>query len=609
MSNKQPVDPNIGRNCAGKYLITKVIAHGGMSSLYEATDTQLNRTVALKFIHHQSDPEVSQRFAREVQTLAALNHPNIVTAKAVHAKDRGEYVLVMEFLNGQDLSKFLEENGPLSRQQFKSIFSQVCSALSFAHSKEVIHRDLKPSNIMLVKQADGSITAKVLDFGLAKLKESSGTQKLTTTGTVIGSPSYMSPEQSCGHNADQRSDIYSLACVMHEALSGKTPFASDTPMASIFMHMNQTLPPIEGAHNRALSTVLLKAAAIDPADRFDTVDQLWSAVEADKPVGAVIHKKPTRIPTGWAMALVAMALAGAATWAMLSNQQLPMSTLMANYRGYGDGQDWTKLDACFEQLKNDPRLDARLAEDIETTCFYWDRQQSNPAIKKKLANWMVTFGLIAINKRRAEYPHRSTANMAINIVVYLNELQVHERRLEVIDHELKLDQSQDRGDGLLGLHYVRGLALDETKLGLGTPDLEIARPLELKWLKQNYNAYVISQLQTTSIQLCEDYLQKGRFQQALDAANDWFIATRLSDQSAMPKYPSPYINTVMELYRARAYYSMGQSQRAAESYQEALRIAKQGLLHDPSPTDKKALQILITKTQKDLAALNLPSAK
>jgi serine/threonine-protein kinase len=257
----------------GRYEIEALIGAGAMGHVYRARDPAVGRPVAIKTVkpEHADRPRVAeyvQRFQREARAAGALNHPNIVSVY-----DVGEDFLVMELLEGVDLAEHLERNGPFELPEAIALFASVADAIDTAHASGVIHRDLKPANIMLL--ADGR--PKLMDFGVARLESSA----MTRTGEVLGSPSYMSPEQVAGRQVDTRADVYSLGVVLYQALTGQRPFQGDTITTVIFRVVNEPAP--SPRHWRpdlpeALDGVFEKALAKDPADRFGSARALVEAI-------------------------------------------------------------------------------------------------------------------------------------------------------------------------------------------------------------------------------------------------------------------------------------------------------------------------------------------
>ncbi|HEY9793440.1 MAG TPA: serine/threonine-protein kinase [Candidatus Obscuribacterales bacterium] len=288
-------DPLIGQTVAEHYRITERLGAGGMGSLYKATNLQLDQAVALKFVNRRlrADAKILQRLRREAQILGNLSHPNIVAVKSFHITDNAEAFLVLEYLEGETLTQFLQREGRLSADQFHTIFEQVCAGLSYAHSNGIIHRDLKPDNIMLLHGSSAQPEVKVLDFGLAKFGDGSG-QKLTATGTLVGSLNYISPEQCAGGQLDQRADVYSLACVMHDTLTGEAPYDAASNMLIIRRHMEESLPPLPPEHSPALSSILQCCSAVVADQRLSSVDEMWSAIKKGAPVAVASPTKPRK---------------------------------------------------------------------------------------------------------------------------------------------------------------------------------------------------------------------------------------------------------------------------------------------------------------------------
>jgi maltose-binding protein MalE/tRNA A-37 threonylcarbamoyl transferase component Bud32 len=249
----------------GPYQIINQIGKGGMATVYKAYHAAMDRYVALKVVATQlaDDPNFLQRFRREARLIAKLEHPHILP---VHDFGEAEGIpyMVMRYLDAGTLKERLE-SGTLPVKEIDRIFSQLADALEYAHENGVIHRDIKPSNAMLDKRGDVFLT----DFGVAKMLE--GTSGLTATGTVTGTPAYMSPEQAQGLKVDQRSDIYSLGIVLFEMLTGHVPFEAETPMAVLFKQIQDPPPPLSIVRPDlpyTFEAVLLKAMAKNPDERY-----------------------------------------------------------------------------------------------------------------------------------------------------------------------------------------------------------------------------------------------------------------------------------------------------------------------------------------------------
>ena len=262
-----------GAVLAGRYRIERLVSRGGMGAVFEATQLGLDRAVAIKALLPalSRDEKMRERFRREARSAASLRHPNIIQIYDYGISDHGPYI-VMELARGKSLRQLLSQ-GALPIDLAVNLTSQICSALAAAHSARIIHRDLKPDNIMIEEQSDGQIIAKVLDFGIAKMCEaqSDDGEANLTGANIIGSPAYMSPEQSLGVTLDARSDLYSLGAVLYEMLTGSTPFGKGPP-ATLLMHQVNTPPPrltsIRPEISDAVESVVMRSLAKDREARF-----------------------------------------------------------------------------------------------------------------------------------------------------------------------------------------------------------------------------------------------------------------------------------------------------------------------------------------------------
>jgi len=271
-----------------RYEVIEEIGCGGMSRVFKAHDRKQDRMVAVKVLHphllsenkiRKKKPE--KRFQQEFKATMALAHLNIVAVFDHGETAEGLPFMVMEYIDGPSLEQIFKDQGRLKLSHFMTIFYQVCSALSHAHIRGVTHRDVKPSNIMLVKTAQNVELVKLLDFGIAKIEPhgEETPQKLTQTGDVFGSPYYMSPEQCKGSALDARSDIYSLGCVMYQAVTGKRPFEGDNAYKTIYMHVNIKATPFgvarpESTIPQELEHIIMKCLEKEPHMRYQTAQAL-----------------------------------------------------------------------------------------------------------------------------------------------------------------------------------------------------------------------------------------------------------------------------------------------------------------------------------------------
>ncbi len=284
-------DQLVGQKVGGRYLVTGVIGEGGMGKVYEA-EQQMGTTVrkvAVKTLHTElsRDHSVMARFHRECGTVAQLEHPNTIKVYDFGTMDDGTLYIAMEYLAGKPLDKVIEESSPMKPERVKKLLRQIAGSLDEAHRQGIVHRDLKPENVILIERAGEKDVVKLLDFGIAARTESADAEreaKLTQQGMVLGTPPYMSPEQFTGKALDRRSDIYSMAVMTYEMLTGKLPFDANTPWEWATQHMTVQPRPFEtmdvsGSIPQAMRQAILKALEKDREDRFETVLDFVAALE------------------------------------------------------------------------------------------------------------------------------------------------------------------------------------------------------------------------------------------------------------------------------------------------------------------------------------------
>jgi serine/threonine-protein kinase len=281
-----------GTTLSGRYTLTRRIAAGGMGEVWSATDTVLDRNVAVKLLHPALGQETSfvERFRAEARHTAALHHPNIATVFD-YGEDHGTAYIVMELVAGQTLSDVIAARAPMSAQETASILIQAANALQVAHQGGVVHRDVKPANILIT--ADG--TAKLTDFGISRAIDA---VPLTQTGQVLGTAHYLSPEQALGQGATASSDIYALGVVGHEMLTGARPFNADSVVAIALAQVNQPPPPLPDTVPIGIRDVINAALAKDPGGRPATASAMAQALgRPDAAFAAGAAAAPALIPT------------------------------------------------------------------------------------------------------------------------------------------------------------------------------------------------------------------------------------------------------------------------------------------------------------------------
>ncbi|GAC1631886.1 MAG: hypothetical protein NVS4B2_16260 [Chloroflexota bacterium] len=282
------VADNMPARVGGRYELVREIGAGGMGRVYQAVDTKTGRAVAAKVmvVHSDNNLEALIRFHQEGALLSTLKHPNIVEVYGIFLEEQASSI-IMELLEGRSLAQIMAAEH-LSLERAKQMMMQLCSALAHAHLHGIIHRDVKPGNIMLV----GNDNVKVTDFGIARILNSGSTLK-TMTGTSIGTPLYMSPEQVEGRPIDGRTDIYSAGVVLYHIVTGRPPFEGDDPISVAFKHVHKA-PQLPSLINADVppdwEKLILRALAKDPADRFQSADAMYQALavlssskEADDP--------------------------------------------------------------------------------------------------------------------------------------------------------------------------------------------------------------------------------------------------------------------------------------------------------------------------------------
>jgi serine/threonine protein kinase/tetratricopeptide (TPR) repeat protein len=336
----------------GRYVIEQIIGAGGMGEVYRAQDTRLERTVAIKMLPHETaaDSSFRRRFLNEARTASALNHPNIVAIYDICTEKNVDFI-VMEHVDGQTLGNLIAKD-TLSLEQLAGLGSQVALALGAAHAAGIVHRDVKPANIMVTKSQE----VKVLDFGLAKVKRGELDTQLTSSGQIVGTIAYMSPEQTRGEDTDYRSDVFSLGCVLYEAATGRKPFQA--PSALGLMHEIATADPeppsvhrpeLQPEFVRLVMRCLAKERHLRPESAIELATELKSLGFSNRPRAEIKSKCPT-------VAVIPLKLRGPATDQYLSvslaealihrlssTGKLLVRPISSVIRYSGDEIDWARI--------------------------------------------------------------------------------------------------------------------------------------------------------------------------------------------------------------------------------------------------------------------------
>lgn len=295
-------EPFIGRLISERYEILSLAGEGAMGAVYRARHTFMDKDVAIKILHKDmtANSEVVERFRREAQAAAHIEHPNVCSASDFGRYDDESFFLVMEWLEGTTLEEVIAR-ADLPVDRALNIAAQIGSALERAHALGIVHRDLKPANIMLVENEGEHDFVKVTDFGVARVRLGNSAV-LTQAGMAYGTPSYMAPEQAAGEDLDHRADIYALGIIVYEMLTGRTPFIGEGIAHILSMHVTESPPPFEVAAPHLdipgeVERFIFKCLEKDPADRFRDAAELVEALESLRNETPTIEKSPdTRTP-------------------------------------------------------------------------------------------------------------------------------------------------------------------------------------------------------------------------------------------------------------------------------------------------------------------------
>ena len=284
----------IGQVLGGRYRVTSLLGSGGMGAVYRAEHTELKKTVALKVLNQEmaGHREAAKRFEREAMVSAQIQHPNVVSATDSGRLPDGSLYLVLEYIAGHSLRELLEREQRLPPPRALWIGAQIAEALGAAHGQGVVHRDLKPGNVMLLAPDQQPETVKVLDFGLARVASEGRGEQLTRTGSVFGTPEYMSPEQARGEIVDHRADLYALGVMLYELLSGKQPFVAPELVAVLIKHIQEPPPPLPADVPEPIARYVMSLLDKDPNRRPSDARQVAKALRRLAPPSPIYSVPP-----------------------------------------------------------------------------------------------------------------------------------------------------------------------------------------------------------------------------------------------------------------------------------------------------------------------------
>lgn len=299
-----PPDPLVGTVVAGRYRVLRMLGEGGMGRVYLAEHIAIEKRIALKVLRaeYADKGDIVTRFQQEAISASRIKHPNVLDVFDFGRIENGCFYLAMEYLEGSDLADEMKRRRSLDALTSVRVALELCRALGAAHAKGVVHRDLKPENVFLQRTDDGEQIVKIVDFGIALLRNTeqaaaeSRHRRLTKTGMIFGTPEYMAPEQAAGKHADHRADIYALGIMLYEMFTGAVPFTGETFLSVLARHLNDAPPPMssftpELAVSPQLQAIVFRALAKNPDERYQSMAEVAQALMAT-PEGASIQRGP-----------------------------------------------------------------------------------------------------------------------------------------------------------------------------------------------------------------------------------------------------------------------------------------------------------------------------
>ena len=379
----------------GKYKLLERIGHGGMAEVYKARHPKLDRIVTIKILHGYlaEGKDFLARFEREARSVANLRHPHIVQIHDFDV-DHETYYMVMEYIDGgtlQDRMADLARDGKyLPLDQVMAILDQIAEALDYAHKKDVIHRDIKPSNILLSSSGE----AFLADFGIARMVS---TTQFTSTGALLGTPTYMSPEQCKGQGLTSVSDIYSLGVILYELLTGQVPFSADTPLELIQKCVNEPLLPpslLRPGLPKSIEAVVEKALAKDPAERYQSASELTQAMTQvlTKDVIAKLDSEGAKADKSFANLLTERM-----DDASLSNQgQVPTIAMSEETQAEISGIPLTPKESVIKPKAKTPVVEKKIPQESKIPKPKADEKPAAPSLLQQLKSRPVLLAVIGL---------------------------------------------------------------------------------------------------------------------------------------------------------------------------------------------------------------------
>ncbi|MBS1957120.1 MAG: protein kinase [Cyanobacteria bacterium SZAS-4] len=515
----------------GRYEILEEIGKGGMGVVYKARQPALQKLYAIKMLHSVHNNETILRFEREAKAISKLDHVNLITSHDFGVSADGRPYMVMDFIEGTSLAEIISRDHKLPLRQTLEICIQIARGMAYAHAQGVLHRDLKPGNIMLITQPNGGTLVKIIDFGIAKVIEENAPSNLTQTGDVFGSPYYMSPEQAVGRGIDERSDIYSLGCVMYEMLTGVLPFRGASAFETLYAHMNEKAPTLKLNALKEqfpvpVEKLVAKALAKERNDRWQSMTEFENELNSvfkvlDSPFKALLQNIEFETPNFIKLKVWECAALGALIMTILVASILfwPTSQPVVHDKPLVSAQQYLK-----EQKLDDPNEMARLVIMNGSPSVALDALDCNDDALKffKQRNDIVKLGLsgTSITGSGLKYlTHLPLRQLFLN-QTGVSELSalVNIPTLEFIELNKSLVTSETLAS-LIQLPNLRSVRAQEDSLNDDAIDVFLKMPsLEFLWIGKNpeftdagidklSNATRLKTLRLTNLHIGDDSLK------------------------------------------------------------------------------------------------------